>query len=599
MDLFECPVCLSDMVDRSPRSLSCLHTFCSECLEQLINNRRIECPTCRELTELKINNVQELKVNFMLRQMRDREQKQAQASNKETKYSPDKCRSVCEVCQQTSATYKCKDCPQLLCGTCKKRHEDIMEFKDHSVFDLCQKHQQGITHLCKQCVQPLCMRCMMLDHTEHKKHFIKYDEGIAELQNDAKKLQNNIKEEMNKTDKSYKEIDRKHQNVTEREIGLTEQRKQLVAQLKECDEYLKQTASSKEVYKNLKDMFHQQRNQWTVAATSLNGLITSKSEFCQKYVKITQKADQCLRDMKKMMDMEYTLPSFMLTELSSGQVVKRMMTEHEVKNLKIVKSLRTIGKSYDINCGNDAAFIGSDVLFPTRGFNRPFHVIRLNKEGEVVTRYYPKDTEKGVLGIDVYDSDIYMLQLNTITVTTQREKNNITYITYNINRSNMSAVLVKDKTTIFVSQEENPGGIFKYDTVKGTTKTVVQGLKRPTFMSGMCISDGYRYIVTERGAHCIRVYNDRWELLHSFRGYGTTEGLFNAPTATATTGMGTLLVADYNNHRISHYSLDGQFLSHVVTKHDGLLAPFAMTYKHPYLWVCCDQVVKCFELKKL
>ena len=180
MDLFECSVCLSDMVDRSPRSLSCLHTFCSECLDQLINEQRIECPTCREITELKSNNVQELKVNFLLGQMRDREQKQAQASNKETKCSPDKPRSMCEVCQQTQAAFKCKDCPQLLCGTCKKRHEDIQEFKYHSVFDLCQEHQQAITHLCKQCVRPLCMRCMMLDHTEHKKHFMKY---IKESQN--------------------------------------------------------------------------------------------------------------------------------------------------------------------------------------------------------------------------------------------------------------------------------------------------------------------------------------------------------------------------------------------------------------------------------
>ena len=426
------------------------------------------------------------------------------------------------------------------------------------------------------------MRCMMLDHTEHKKHFIKYDQGIKELQNNAKKLKNNIKDEMNKADKSYKEIDRKYQNVTEREIGLTEQRKQLVAQLKECDEYLKQTASKKEVYKNLKD----KENQWTVAATSLNGLITSKSGFCENYVKIKQKADQCLRDMKKMTDtcMEYTLPKLIPVDPSSVRSVKRMMTEHEVKNLKILKTLRTIEKSYNINCGNDAAFIGSDVLFPS--FNTSFHVIRLNKE----------DTQKKVLGVDVYNNDIYMLQDKTITVITHREENNIIY---NINRNNMSAVLVKDKTTIFVSQEENPGGIFKYDTVKGTKKSVVQGLKTPTFLSRVYTSEGYRYIVTELGAHCIKVYNDRWELLHSFEGYGTNEGLFNAPTATAATGMGTLLVADYNNHRISHYSLDGQFLSHVVTKHDGLLAPFAMIYSHPYLWVCCDRVVKCFELKKL
>ena len=591
MDLFECPVCLSDMVDRSPRSLSCLHTFCSECLEQLINNRRITCPTCNEITEIKTNNVQELRVNFLLGQMRDQEQKQAQASDKETKSSPS---STCEVCQQTPDVVKCKDCPQLLCRTYKKRHQDIHEFKGHSVFDFCQKHKQEITYSCKQCVQPLCMRCMMLDHTETKTHFMKFDQGITTGQNNAKILKNNIEKVISKGDKSYKEIERKYQSVIEIESGLIKCRKQVEAQLKECDEYLKQTECKTEVYENLRDTFHRRRNRSTVAVASFNGLITSKLGFCEKYEKITQKADQCLRDMKKMMDMEYSLPNFIPADSSSGQVVKRMTAEQEVKNLKLAKTLITIQKSDEINCDCDAEFIGSNVLFPTS--EKPYHVICLNKEGQVVARYYPKDTQKEVLGVDVYDSDIYMLQWNTITVITHKENNNITY---NIDRINMSAMLVKDKTTIFVSQFDYPGGIIKYDTVKCSTDTVVEGLTKPTFISKICTSEGHRYILTETGAHCIRVYNDRWELLHSFGGKGNAEGLLSVPTATAITRMGTVLVADYNNHRISHYSLDGQFLSHVVTKHDGVAYPFAMCYKYLYLWVCCANFVKCFELKEV
>ena len=351
MDLFECPVCLSDMVDRSPRSLSCLHTFCSECLEQLINNR----------------------VNFLLGQMRDQEQKQAQASNKETKSSPS---SMCEVCQQTPDVVKCKDCPQLLCRTYKKKHQDIHEFKGHSVFDFCQKHQQEITYSCKQCIQPLCMRCMMLDHTETKTHFMKFDQGITTGQNNAKILKNNIEKVISKGNKSYKEIERKYQSVIEIESGLIKRRKQVEAQLKECDEYLKQTECKTEVYENLKDTFYQRRNQSTVAAASLNGLITSKLGFCEKYEKITQKADQCLRDIKKMMYMEYSLPNFIPSDYSSGQVVKRMTAEQEVKNLKLAKTVITIQKSDEINCDCDAAFIGSNVLFPTS--EKPYHVIRLN-----------------------------------------------------------------------------------------------------------------------------------------------------------------------------------------------------------------------------
>ena len=120
-------------------------------------------------------------------------------------------------------------------------------------------------------------------------------------------------------------------------------------------------------------------------------------------------------------------------------------------------------------------------------------------------------------------------------------------------------------------------------------------------MSRTYTLEGYRYIVTEEQAQRIKVYNDSWELLHSFGGEGSTEGLFNGPAGTAITEMGTVLIADCDNHRISHYSLDGQFLSHVVNKDDGLEYPVGIRYRHPYLWVCRwnADYVNCFELTEL
>ena len=583
MDLFECPVCFSDMVDRSPRSLLCLHTFCSECLTKLITNRRIECPTCREITELKTNNIQELRVNFMLRQMRDEIIKGRTKSN------------MCQVCQQKAAIFKCKDCPQLLCETCKKKHEDILEFKYHSVFDLCLKHQEAITHLCKKCVNKLCMRCMM-GHSEHQHDFVKYEQGIAELQNDAKKLQQAIKEELGKAENVYKEIDTKYKVVTETGKGLEERRKYHLEKTKEAEELLKQTERKKKQYREIKETYQQEKQQWTAIGASLNGLVSSKSGICEDYQKIKQKADQCLKDMRKVVHVEYKVPPFILADPSSGELVKRMTTEHRVKNLRLVRTLITLEKLDESYCGNDAALARSGVLFPT--WNQPHHVIRLNKEGRVVARYYPEDTQKYVKGVDMYGNDIYMLQDNTITVVSNQGN-----ITYNINRNDgkeVSRMLVKDKTTIFVSEFENPGGIFRYDTVSGSTKSVVQGLNVPTFMSMLYTAEGYRYIVTEKNAHCINVFNDEWKVLHSFGGCQyISDGMFDTPRATFATQWGTILVADSNNHRISHYTIDGQFLSHVVT--DGLHFPVGICYKHPYLWACngFGKSVNCFELTEL
>ena len=53
-DHVTCPICLGQYQD--PRLLHCLHTYCKGCLEELLNKglRRssIECPECREVTEV-------------------------------------------------------------------------------------------------------------------------------------------------------------------------------------------------------------------------------------------------------------------------------------------------------------------------------------------------------------------------------------------------------------------------------------------------------------------------------------------------------------------------------------------------------------------
>ena len=215
-----------------------------------------------------------------------------------------------------------------------------------------------------------------------------------------------------------------------------------------------------------------------------------------------------------------------------------------------------------------------------------------------MARYYPEDTLIQVSSVDVYDNHIYMLQDKIITVISN---NGIT--TYGIDRSDgkqMSRMLVKDKTSIFVSQWEYPGQIFRYDTVEGTTETVAEGLNNPSFMSMIYTTDGDRYIVTEKMAHCIKIYNDTWKALYSFGGCRCiNDGMFHCPRATVVTQRGTILVADSQNNRVSHYTLEGQFLSHVLT--DLPYLPLGICYKYPYFWICmgAGELVKCFELAEL
>ena len=622
MDLFECSVCLNDMLERSPRILPCLHSFCTECLQQIINNNKVNCPTCREVTELKTNDVKELKVNFNLHQMKEQMEGQKEKEQKKSA-SGTKTKFLCQICHQTEALFKCKDCPDLLCEPCKKKHGDVEDFKSHSMFDLCQVHDEGITHLCKECIKPLCKRCMLLDHTEHKNHFVKYEKGVTELQNDAKIKQENIMKEIRAADKNYEEIRVNYQRVAAIKTACYDQKKCLndrmkaedevlrhkIAELEaaskkrkdhlkerilEADTILKETDMKEKMYKKLKELYDKERNECTMAVASLKSLITSKSGFCDRYNKITEKADQCLVDMKKVVESEYTLPP-LLKDYSPGESVQLAPAVNKLMNLKVNKTLLTIEKSDQINGKWDIAFIGNDLLLPT--VNKPYHVIRLDMKGRVVARYYPQDINKQVNTVFVYENEIYMTQSNAIAVTNHKQN-----IIYKLDIEFIWGILVKDKSTIFISQVKNPGNIYKYDTTHGRTAVVVEGLKCPSYMSSVYTKDGYQYMISEEDGHCITVYNSSWELLYSFGNEGTGDGQFKgySPMATTVSDMGTILVADLGNDRISHFTIDGQFLSNVATKKDGIVAPIGLCYKHPYLYVTRSEArnVKCLEITK-
>ena len=607
MDLLECSVCLNDMLDRSPRTLSCLHTFCTECLQQLENDKKIHCPTCREVTELRTNGVTELKINFMLRQIKEHLKERESKDEKNVHVQAPmqgKPSYFCQICQSKEYVFKCKDCPKLMCGSCNKRHSDIKEFKSHSVIDLsekndefCQKHNEQITHLCEQCIQPLCTRCMFLEHTEeHNNDFVMYDEGIKILRKNARKLQDKIKQEATTAVKIYKDVTERYQTVKELEAVCNNQKQNFARKVIQIDEILKQTENKKKTYENLTELFNRQMNECTLAAASLNSLSTSQSRFCEKYQKIQQKAEECLSDMKKVkaMDEEYTVPQIVIGGSSSGELLAPIPVEQEIKHLRVVKTLLTI-KSDQINCKWDIHCIGPDVLVTTD--NEPYHVVRLCLDGRVMARYYPHNTKIWVKNLFVHETDIYMLQSNSITLIRHNH-----HTVFKPKIDNMCAMLVKNSSTMFISQNTKPGNVYKYDTKNDRTEMLVEGLKTPSCMSMIYTKTGYKYIIGEELGNCVKVYNNSWELLHSFGSPGSADGQFKgySPMGITLTNMGTILIADQGNSRISHYTMEGEFLSNVVTKADDIVLPIGLCYKYPYLWLTRSggDYIKCFELTK-
>ncbi|XP_018590539.1 E3 ubiquitin-protein ligase TRIM56-like isoform X2 [Scleropages formosus] len=178
-DFLECKICFE--VYQTPRTLSCLHSFCEPCLRQLLDKEKgtVTCPDCRTVSDLQ-GNVQNAKASFFINSLLDL------FHSKTTK------ETVCSVClalgkNNVSASSRCLDCADFLCSSCAQSHCLSKLTLDHGVVSLtdyiagchdeearlklerrCQSHGEPLRFYCDTCAVAICRDCRMLEHFSHQ-----------------------------------------------------------------------------------------------------------------------------------------------------------------------------------------------------------------------------------------------------------------------------------------------------------------------------------------------------------------------------------------------------------------------------------------------
>ena len=106
----QCPVCFELLSD--PKQLSCTHTFCKKCLNDILKSssqNSLTCPICRSETFVKDGNVLNLNTNVPLKSLIDDVRNSQQ---------------VCELCDSNSrAVHYCCECGKNMCNTCLENHK--------------------------------------------------------------------------------------------------------------------------------------------------------------------------------------------------------------------------------------------------------------------------------------------------------------------------------------------------------------------------------------------------------------------------------------------------------------------------------------------
>ena len=178
-NLLLCGVCKKTI--NEPKILSCSHSFCKACVENLATQdkandgegKKLNCPTCRSTTTLKPGeNVAGLPDNkFILNLLT------AVGPNRQQQAS------VCSHCQKEPPITICMECEKLLCHECLMLHDGWPANISHILLSIseiinrdeqqkieaeklsCTQHEGAILKFyCETCKELICMKCMTSDH---------------------------------------------------------------------------------------------------------------------------------------------------------------------------------------------------------------------------------------------------------------------------------------------------------------------------------------------------------------------------------------------------------------------------------------------------
>lgn len=121
--LLTCSVCLEFFTN--PKTLPCHHSFCQVCLENLPQEtpRSLSCPTCRHRTDLPNGGAAALSAAFYLDKCTEI-------------YSQMKKDVSCDNCGENNATGYCQKCHRSLCTKCIELHNKWSGFSNHKIIDV-------------------------------------------------------------------------------------------------------------------------------------------------------------------------------------------------------------------------------------------------------------------------------------------------------------------------------------------------------------------------------------------------------------------------------------------------------------------------------
>ena len=507
--------------------------------------------------------------------------------------------NLCFLCETHPASYLCKNCEIILCNICKGKHESIGKYEQDEIvklmpFYICTDHQMPVSVICMKCTSALCVKCTLLDHNEHSESFVDYWKGVKVLQSEMKNLYSKTKDNIKKITENETELKEKVYRTGKRKRDLQQR---LVLLKKMCVETEEKIKIIDKDYGNEKsdDMFERYiecKKMCNDAITKVTPVNIEDPEFdlCAEFVRFKGAVTEAREETELALNTQFEAPPFVPNMyLFEHQKIEPFITGRGLLKVECVNLLVSNNPYYYAHI----CFVGDHLAcIPV---DPPYHVACLDVNGKVTKKYFPA-YNLDICGIGTWQSTLFIAQSQGITVLPLGHDGEQIFYNIYLGSKNNEKILPINNSNIIISGAQS-GTLEHWNMVEKKAETVVRDLRNPLYMAVMYTNTGPVYIVNEWGKHQINVYDERWHLMYQFGKKGTENGEFDKPQAIAVTELGTLLVVDNGNKRVSHFTLDGKFLNNVLTETDGIADPVGVAYQYPFLWVSGTYTpLKCFRV---
>ncbi|KAL9958790.1 hypothetical protein ACROYT_G035851, partial [Oculina patagonica] len=544
-----CSICLD--IYNEPKTISCLHTFCCECLS---NHARAShrqgkflCPECQALIDLpEGNRFKSLPSSFFHNSL---------LSLLAVRRSGDGSNITCSQCRRNnSQMYYCFDCGRFMCRDCNNAHDMLKDsFEGHKVtpvkefkaedyeallmrqpFCSHQFHEKEITRFfCFSCQACVCQICIVTDHRNHE--IILLDKAAHDEKPNIMSRAETIKEkisELGEVIRQFEEtISELKRNVATAKRGVSQAAEQMIAEIQEREREAIVSLETTRVTRL------ERINSAMEEAQSLVKQMRQAVEFANNLTQRSSSSD-IMRIKETLKQRFEVLRAVEVPKHDESAVIK--FTAASVAHFKL-GFIETTENKAD---ANKSTLEGLDQTLQA-GVEAEFTLCPKTSKGNLSNQADLKDQVEVLIepAKDVKNAMVSDKEDGNLQFEFTPKVPGAYSIEVKINGDKLPTcpftMQVKERELVVVGELD-----LKF----------LQG-DVPKRLFGIAVNTEGKIVVTDYNGHCVYVFDNEGNCLSKIGSQGLDSGQFNYSAGVSFFNDNEILIADFDNHRIQHINI--------------------------------------------